>query len=70
MFHANLALQHAAYNRARSHLILHPDILIKLEQYLIDHLYSLIQTNINDLKRDYNEASYLYPFWKNYPPDA
>jgi hypothetical protein len=33
------------------------------------HLSSAIRENLNIIKSDYNEASYLYPFWKNYPPD-
>lgn len=69
MFYANTAHQYAVYNNARNQLILHPDILINLEQYLTDYLFSLLRANLNDIKADYNEASFLYPFWQNYPPD-
>jgi hypothetical protein len=30
---------------------------------------SLVQSNLAEIKNDYNEASYLYPFWENYPPE-
>lgn len=32
------------------------------------YLYQLLDNYKFDIKRDYNEASYLYPFWQNYPP--
>lgn len=69
MFHAHTELQYVAYNKARSQLIQNPDILINLEEYLTNFLYSLLRANLDDIKADYNEASHLYPFWKNYPPD-
>ncbi|WP_367275100.1 BglI family type II restriction endonuclease [uncultured Campylobacter sp.] len=27
-----------------------------------------IDLYLPEIQRDYNEASYLYSFWKNYPP--
>ena len=32
-------------------------------------MFQLLQSNIVEIKRDYNEASYLFPFWENYPPE-
>lgn len=29
----------------------------------------LLRSASQEIIRDYNEASYLYPFWKNYPPE-
>lgn len=69
MFHANLTQQFRVYNQARTQFINSPDILIALEKYLIDDLFSRVRTNIDVIKHDYNEASHLYPFWKNYPPE-
>jgi Restriction endonuclease BglI len=57
------------YNLARNHFIANPNCLIELECFLTNHLVSLITTHLEEIKRDYNEASYLYPFWENYPPD-
>ena len=28
-----------------------------------------IDKNLKEIKRDYDEASFLYPFWQNYPPE-
>jgi hypothetical protein len=69
VFHTYTADQFATYKRAYKIFIHTPDILINLERFLTDHLYSAIRANLDDIKADYNEASYLFPFWQNYPPD-
>lgn len=69
MFHANVTRQFTNYNQARTQLITDPAPLIALERYLIDDLFSRITANIDQIKHDYNEASHLYPFWRNYPPE-
>lgn len=61
--------QFKAYNAARDYFIANPNSLIELEMFLTNHLVSIITENILDIKQDYNEASYLYPFWENYPPE-
>lgn len=48
----------------------HPKILISLEKYFANSIKQLLERNIKDIESDFNEASYLYPFWQNYPPDA
>lgn len=57
------------YNKNRSLLIKHPEILIDLEKFLMDYLYQALDVHKFEIKRDYNEASYLHPFWQNYPPE-
>lgn len=57
------------YNLARQYFIDNPISLIELERFLTNHLVEIITTNIIEIERDYNEASYLYPFWENYPPE-
>ncbi len=69
MFDQFVPHQFPAYNAAQRQLIQNPAILIGLEKYLIDFLFSVLSANLAEIKADYNEASYLYPFWKNYPPD-
>lgn len=69
MFYTHEAQQFAAYNTARDTFVRNPEILIHLENFIMEHVCELIQTNITEIKDDYNEASYLFPFWKNYPPD-
>lgn len=61
--------QFDAYNAARKRIINDPNIQINLEKLLIDKLYDLITEHLDEIKADYNESSYLYPFWQNYPPD-
>ncbi len=61
--------QFTTYNSARNHFIANPDSLIELEKFLTNHLATIIKENISEIKKDYNEASYLYPFWENYPPE-
>jgi hypothetical protein len=61
--------QFKRYNFARNHLITNPDCLIELENSLTFELISLLELNIFEIVRDYNEASYLFPFWENYPPE-
>ncbi len=61
--------QFQIYNSARNHFIGSPNALIELEKFLTNHIVSLVTSNLAEIKNDYNEASYLYPFWENYPPE-
>lgn len=61
--------QFQLYNSARNYFIASPNALIELERFLTNHIVSLVQSNLAEIKNDYNEASYLYPFWENYPPE-
>lgn len=69
MFQEYQEIMFKRYNEARAHFRSHPDELIELEHYIANLLENIIIDNRNEINRDYNEASYLYPFWKNYPPD-
>jgi len=60
---------HNRYSKARAFLIANPQVLIDLEKYISDYVLDLVNHNIKSIKDDYDEASYLYPFWQNYPPD-
>lgn len=57
------------YNAARTHFITNPQLLIDLEKYFSDALHKIIGNAISEIARDYNEASHLFPFWQNYPPE-
>jgi hypothetical protein len=61
--------QFQLYNSARNYFIARPNALIELERFLTNHIVSLVKSNLAEIKNDYNEASYLYPFWENYPPE-
>lgn len=58
------------YNRVRSYFISDPDALILLECYITCLVNDIIGANYLEIEHDYNEASYLHPFWASYPPDG
>jgi hypothetical protein len=68
MFNVFRNQQFKLYNFARNELIAHPERLIGIERYFTDLTTSLIESNKVSIWRDYDEASYLFPFWQNYPP--
>lgn len=43
--------------------------LLNAESYAMKIIGEFLDNNMKDIATDYNEASYLYPFWKNYPPE-
>lgn len=57
------------YNEAREYLINNPNRIIELEKYITNSIEEILVDNIESIEKEYNEASYLYPFWQNYPPD-
>lgn len=61
--------QFNTYNTTRKFFITNPNYLIKLEEEATKLLVNIIKNNLTEIKNDYNEASYLYPFWENYPPE-
>lgn len=69
MFYKSRDIQWPKYNKAREFLIGRNDILIKLEEYLAKTVTAILQENFAEIENDYNEASFLYPFWSKYPPD-
>lgn len=56
------------YNAARADYIANPDRLIKLEQFMTEQVKKIIKSHLNEIIHDFNEASYLNPFWASYPP--
>jgi len=69
MFNKYRATQHQVYIAARDHFIRHPEQLIALECHFIQQTHQYLTAARDEIARDYNEASYLYPFWQNYPPE-
>jgi hypothetical protein len=69
MFNQFRAMQFAKYSQAHKHLAANPNLLIDLEEFLTNYLVALLKSNLLDIRRDYDEASYLYSFWQEYPPD-
>jgi hypothetical protein len=69
MYEAHSKQQFERYQLARTHFIKYPDALVELEEYTMKILESFLEACKVEIVEDYNEASYLHPFWKNYPPE-
>jgi hypothetical protein len=69
MFNKYREEQFSRHNEARKYFINNPDSLIKIERFCVDLLSEFMIKNHDEIQRDYNEASFLYPFWQNYPPE-
>lgn len=69
MFNKARKLQQEIYLQAREFYLKHPDSLINVEMFIMQHISTFIEKRKAEIQRDYNEASLLYPFWQNYPPD-
>lgn len=61
--------QFATYQKVRKQLVDNPSIIVDLEKYFAATIKELIIANLSAIQKDYNEASFLFPFWQNYPPD-
>lgn len=68
MFTKYISEQYSAYKEAFNYFVTHPQSLIEIERFIMKELLHFIDLNLPEIVRDYNEASYLFPFWKNYPP--
>ena len=60
--------QHKLYSEAVAYYTDNPQRLIDAEKFVMDEILHFIDIHLPEIKRDYDEASYLYSFWKNYPP--
>ncbi|MDY6781083.1 MAG: BglI family type II restriction endonuclease [Cyanobacteriota bacterium] len=70
MFNEFRDIQYSIYNQARNYFIENYLQLIKLEYFLSLKIHTIISDRLPEITDDFNEASNLYPFWQNYPPDA
>lgn len=68
MFTDKIDEQFKGYQEARTFFIENPTCLINIEKFVFNEIWHFIDLHLPEIKRDYNEASYLYPFWKNYAP--
>lgn len=58
-----------SYLAVRDHLIANPNLTVVLERFATSLVEETLFAMIEDSIRDYDEASWLYPFWQNYPPE-
>ena len=68
MFKSHIDTQFTAYNAAMKYYTENFESIIKIEKFVMNEILHFIHLHSPEIKRDYDEASYLYPFWKNYPP--
>lgn len=68
MFTQYADAQHITYRKAFEFFKKNPQKLIDAEKFVMDEIIHFIDIHQPEIKRDYDEASYLYSFWKNYPP--
>lgn len=57
------------YEQKRSQLIAAKSLIESIEELATHQLFAQINKHKNTIKHDYDLASTLLPFWKNYPPD-
>ena len=63
MFNQYREQQFQTFNSKRDKWSKNPAQLIALEKFISDHIVKLLQEKSAEIIRDYNEASYLNPFW-------
>lgn len=69
MFNAHRPEMFMAYNKARNYFIRNWSELVEIEKYTHSLIKQAVIENLMEIRRDYDEASYLHPFWQNYPPE-
>lgn len=69
MFNKYRKEQYDIYLKAWEYFSANPEKLINIEKFFSQYTATLLRDNITSIVTDYNEASYLYPFWQQYPPD-
>ena len=68
MFYKYKDIQFEEYKKAAEFFTKNPQHLIDIEFFVMEEIKHFINLHLPEIKRDYDEASYLYSFWKNYPP--
>ncbi len=68
MFTQYAESQYNEYKKALTFFKHNPQRLIDAEKFVMTEILHFIDIHQPEIKRDYDEASYLYSFWKNYPP--
>ncbi len=70
MFRQYEKQQFSQYHKAVRFFEANPSVLIEIENFVQQEILHFVHLHKPEIVRDYNEASYLNPFWKNYPPLA
>lgn len=57
------------YTQTRRTLLSNLNVVSAVEHYATASLCALLSKYVSQIRRDYDEASSLRPYWVNYPPD-
>lgn len=68
MFTQYQNIQFNSYKKAYDFFCKNPDRLVQIERFVMNEILHFIDLHLPEIIRDYNEASFLNSFWKNYPP--
>lgn len=68
MFNQYREMQFVEYNKAVKYYLSNYNKLVEIEKFVMGEILHFIDLHLPEITRDYNEVSYLYSFWKNYPP--
>ena len=68
MFKQFINEQHSSYQSSINYYKNNPNCLIDIERFVMNEILHFIELQLPEIVRDYNEASYLHSFWKNYTP--
>jgi len=68
MFNQYKEMQFVEYNKAVNYYKTNYKKLVDIERFVMNEILHFIDLHLPEITRDYNEASHLYSFWKNYPP--
>lgn len=69
MFEQYSEIQYELYHKALTYYSNDYERLIEIEKFVMNEILHFIDLHKPEIVKDYNEASYLYSFWKNYPPE-
>jgi hypothetical protein len=65
MFKQFINEQYASYHTSIDFYKKNPNCLIDIERFVMNEILHFIDLQLPEIKRDYNEASYLYSFSEN-----
>ncbi len=68
MFKQYIDEQYSSYHNSVNYFKSNPNCLIEIEHFVMKEILHFIELQLPEIVRDYNEASYLNSFWKNYTP--
>lgn len=68
LFNEKRGILYNNYVKALEYFTKNPEKLIDIEYLITELVNEEIRANYDEIKSDYDEASYLNPFWANYPP--